>query len=124
MPVDIENDKKIIFAVCTNQTLLQKSHTLEVLPGNLLAVTTTGQTQEDGFVVYIMGLPSSGDDKPLQRFKSLPAIHGLIRDKKGNMLWACGTNTSANGGPNHPAYMVLQGYPFDTEIGLLKESQF
>lgn len=122
MPGNKENDK-IVYAVCTNQTLLWNAHTLKVLPGDLLAVATTGQTQEDGFVVYNMSSPSSGYDKPLRQLKNLPAIHGLIWDKKGNMLWTGGTNTSANGGPNHPAYVVLQGYPFDAGTGLLREDR-
>lgn len=37
------NDKAVTFAVCLEGEL-GSAHTLELLPGNLLAIATTGQT--------------------------------------------------------------------------------
>lgn len=116
-------DKKITFAVNRDNDELWNAHTLEPLPGDRLAIANTGQRPWDGILVYNMSsaLPLMDHPPVLQKMEGLRAIHGLIWDEQGQMLWACGTDIAADGSDNAPAYGVIQGYPFDQDTGLLRE---
>ncbi|CAG8017957.1 unnamed protein product [Penicillium olsonii] len=116
-------DKKITFAVNRDTDVLWNAHTLEPLPGDRLAVATTGQRPWDGIQVYNMSSALPLEDEPpiLQTVEGLRAIHAMIWDEEGQMLWACGTNVAADGSDPEPAYGVIQGYPFDNQTGLLRE---
>ncbi|CAI7669048.1 unnamed protein product [Penicillium bialowiezense] len=121
-PGDKTMDKKVLFATCTND-LLGNAHTVEVLPGNKLAVATSGKTSDDGFLVFNMSSPLSDSPKVLQQIKGLRAVHGLIWDEHAQMLWANGLNEAPDGGATHPAQAVLQGYYYDKSTELLEESR-
>ena len=118
-PSNSKTDKKITFAACRQNSLLHNAHTLEMLPGDLLAVATTGQTASDGFVVYNASEKASLDANPtvLQKVSGMRAIHGMIWDETEQLLWATGTDHAADGSEKTPAYGVLQGYPFNTRTG-------
>jgi hypothetical protein len=116
-------DKKITFALDRGTDVLWNSHSIEPLPGDRLAVATTGQRAEDGIQIYNMSsaLPLLNDPPILQKIEGLRAIHAMIWDEHGQMLWACGTNVAADGSDPEPAYGVIQGYPFDNVTGLLRD---
>ncbi|OGE48041.1 hypothetical protein PENARI_c033G02388 [Penicillium arizonense] len=118
-------DKKITFALSRDSPMLWNAHTLEPLPGDRLAVGTTGQRPWDGIQVYNISTANPLVDEPpiLQTIEGLRAIHALIWDEQGQMLWAAGTDAAADGSDPVPAYGVIQGYPFDAATGLLREDQ-
>ncbi|KAJ5786984.1 hypothetical protein N7457_001974 [Penicillium paradoxum] len=116
-------DKQITFALSRDSDDLRNAHTLEPLPGDRLAVATTGQRPWDGILVYNMSsaLPLVDEPPVLQRIEGLRAIHAMIWDEKLQMLWATGTDAAADGSDSVPAYGVIQGYPFDAATGKLRE---
>ncbi|BDD56297.1 hypothetical protein MPDQ_002043 [Monascus purpureus] len=122
-PDNPATDKQITFAVCRENEFLWNAHTLELLPGNRVAVATTGQRPWDGILVYdaTIGNPLVDDPPILQNITGLRAIHGMIWDETEQMLWAVGTDAAADGSDNIPAYGTLQGYPFDATTGTLRK---
>ena len=118
-PHDERTDKKITFAACRQNSLLRNAHTMEMLPGNLLAVATTGQSASDGFVVYNASehRPLVANPPVLQKVSGTRAIHGMIWDEMEQMLWATGTDHAADGSEKTPAYGVIQAYPFNVRTG-------
>ncbi|KAI9926821.1 hypothetical protein ASPWEDRAFT_32683 [Aspergillus wentii DTO 134E9] len=124
-PDNPETDKIITWAVCRDNDFLWNAHTLELLPGNRIAVGTTGQRSWDGILVYDANPENPLVDDPpiLQNVTGLRAIHGMIWDETERMLWAVGTDYAADGSDNTPAYGTLQGYNFDNPTGLLLEDE-
>ncbi|KAJ5579551.1 uncharacterized protein N7459_005536 [Penicillium hispanicum] len=122
-PDNPETDKLITFAVCRDNEFLHNAHTVEALPGSLLAVGTTGQRPWDGILVYNASLENPLIDDPpiLQNITGLRAIHAMIWDEQAQMLWATGTDAAADGSDPIPAYGVIQGYPFDAATGQLRK---
>ncbi|KAJ5676156.1 hypothetical protein N7462_009053 [Penicillium macrosclerotiorum] len=122
-PDDPMMDKKITFAVCTDDEFLWNAHSVEPLPGDRIAVSTTGQRPWDGILVYNSSMENPLVDEPiiLQNVTGLRAIHGMIWDEQAQMLWATGTDAAADGSDPIPAYGVIQGYPFDAETGELRK---
>ncbi|KAJ5144253.1 uncharacterized protein N7515_003040 [Penicillium bovifimosum] len=118
-------DKQITFAVSRESDDLRNAHTLEPLPGDRLAVATTGQRPWDGILVYNMSsaLPLVDEPPVLQRVEGLRAIHAMIWDEELQVLWATGTDAAADGSDPVPAYGVIQGYPFDAVSGQLREDK-
>ncbi|KAL6816903.1 hypothetical protein V8C40DRAFT_281985 [Trichoderma camerunense] len=97
-PDDPKTDKSVAWGICTNTSLLRSSHSLEFLPDNLLAVATSGQSQDDGIVVYNMSLGLlSPNPTPIQHIPHLPDAHALVWEKKTQILWAAGMNSSIDG---------------------------
>ncbi|KAJ5132008.1 hypothetical protein N7448_006166 [Penicillium atrosanguineum] len=126
-PNNPETDKRITFAVCRDTAVLWNAHTVEPLPGQRLAVATTGQRPWDGILVYNASAANPLTDNPpiLQNITGLRAIHGMIWDEQGQMLWAAGTDAAADGSDPVPAYGTIIGYPWDATTGLLsKDDRF
>jgi hypothetical protein len=122
-PDDPTTDKKITFAVCRDNEFLWNAHSVEPLPGDLLAVATTGQRPWDGILVYNASTANPLVDEPpvLQNITGLRAIHAMIWDEQAQMLWACGTDVAADGSDPAPAHGVIQGYPFDASTSQLRK---
>ncbi|KAJ5179400.1 hypothetical protein N7492_002610 [Penicillium capsulatum] len=120
-----EIDKMITFALCRKNEVLWNSHTLEPLPGDLLAVGTTGQRPWDGILVYNASAanPLMGHPPVVQNITGLRAIHALIWDEYGQMLWAAGTDAAADGTDPVPAYGTVVAYPWNATTGLLSEEE-
>lgn len=118
-------DKLITFALCRKNPVLWNSHSLEPLPGDLLAVGTTGQRSWDGILVYNASAasPLMGHPPVVQNITGLRAIHGMIWDEQGQMLWAAGTDAAADGSDPVPAYGTIVGYPWNATTGLLSEEE-
>ncbi|KAJ5438007.1 uncharacterized protein N7458_009005 [Penicillium daleae] len=79
-PDDPTIDKQITFAVCRDNEFLWNAHSVEPLPGDLLAVATTGQRPWDGILVYNASTANPLVDEPpvLQNITGLRAIHTMI----------------------------------------------
>lgn len=124
-PDDPVTDKQITFAVCRDNDVLWNAHSVEPLPGDRLAVATTGQRPWDGILVYNASMANPLVEYPpiLQNITGLRAIHGLIWDEEGQMLWAAGTDAAADGSDPIPAHGTIQGYPFDASRGELLKSE-
>lgn len=124
-PDDPSTDKAITFAVCCDNEFLWNAHSVEPLPGQRLAVSTTGQRPWDGILVYNASRDAPLTDEPqmLQNITGLRAIHGLIWDEQGGILWAAGTDVAADGSDPIPAHGVIQGYPFNETTGELYEDE-
>lgn len=124
-PENPGTDKLITFALCRRNEVLWNAHTLEPLPGNLLAVGTTGQRAWDGILVYNASAANDLVANPpiLQNITGLRAIHGLIWDEQGQMLWAAGTDAAADGSDPVPAYGTIVGYPWNATTGLLSKDE-
>ncbi|CAL5874007.1 uncharacterized protein PFLUO_LOCUS8292 [Penicillium psychrofluorescens] len=122
-PHDPATDKLVTFAVCRDNEFLWNAHTVEPLPGDRLAVATTGQRPWDGILVYNMSQDNSLVDEPpiLQNITGLRAIHAMIWDEQEQMLWATGTDAAADGSDASPAYGTIQGYPFNATTGELRK---
>ncbi|KAF7595999.1 hypothetical protein BBP40_003778 [Aspergillus hancockii] len=118
-PDNPATDKLITFAVCRDNEWLWNAHTLEPIPGDRIAVGTTGSNSWDGILVYNSSLdnPLVEDPPILQNITGLRAIHGMIWDEQEQMLWAAGTDLAADGSDNQPAYGTIQGYPFNATTG-------
>jgi hypothetical protein len=80
LPENKTMDGKVVFAACTNNTVLRRTQSLEILPENELAVATSGQTSEDGFIVFDMSMPLNNSPTPIQTITGLRAVHGMIWD--------------------------------------------
>ncbi|PTB50394.1 hypothetical protein M431DRAFT_46264, partial [Trichoderma harzianum CBS 226.95] len=109
-PDDPKTDKSVTWGICTNTSLLRSSHSLEFLPDNLLAVATSGQSQDDGIVVYNMSLGLSPDPTPIQHIPHLPDAHALVWEEKTQILWAAGMNSSIDG--KAAASGLINGYRY------------
>ncbi|KAJ5332710.1 hypothetical protein MYU51_015337 [Penicillium brevicompactum] len=122
-PDNPATDKLITFALCRRNDFLWNAHTLEPLPGDRLAVGTTRQRPWDGILVYNASAsqPLMANPPILQNITGLRAIHGLIWDEQGQMLWAAGTDAAADGSDPVPAYGTIIGYPWNAETGLLEK---
>ncbi|PLN82395.1 hypothetical protein BDW42DRAFT_166737 [Aspergillus taichungensis] len=121
-PDNPETDKLITWAICRDNEFLWNAHTLEPLPGDRMAVGTTGQRPWDGVLVYNTSeaLPLDPSPPILQNVTGLRAIHGLIWDEAGSALWAAGTDFAADGSDPEPARATIHAYPFDEATGLLQ----
>jgi hypothetical protein len=122
-PDNPATDKLITFSLCRRNDFLWNAHTLEPLPGNRIAVGTTRQHPWDGILVYNASAanPLMANPPILQNITGLRAIHGLIWDEQGQMLWAAGTDAAADGTDPVPAYGTIIGYPWDNDTGLLRK---
>lgn len=122
-PNNPATDKLITFALCRRNDFLWNAHTLEPLPGDRLAVGTTRQRPWDGILVYNTSAanPLMANPPILQNITGLRAIHGLIWDEQGQMLWAAGTDVAADGTDPDPAYGTIIGYPWNNTTGLLSK---
>ncbi|KAE8146992.1 hypothetical protein BDV25DRAFT_161437 [Aspergillus avenaceus] len=120
-PDQPETDKRITWAVSRQSEFLWNSHSVELLPGDRVAVATTGQRPWDGILVYNASVANPLVDDPpvIQNITGLRAIHAMIWDEQEQMLWAAGTDAAADGSDNIPAYGVIQGYPFNATTGEL-----
>ncbi|THC98564.1 hypothetical protein EYZ11_001994 [Aspergillus tanneri] len=105
-----QDDKMVEFAVCLNGKL-GNAHTVEMLPGNLLAIATTGQKQDAGIWVYDSNRMTNSP-KPIQIIPGVRAIHGMLWDQTAQTLWAAG-NTDAADGTGGVSYGIIQGYKYD-----------
>ncbi|KAE8158601.1 hypothetical protein BDV40DRAFT_275346 [Aspergillus tamarii] len=123
-PDNPETDKLITFAVCRQNEFLWNAHTLEPLPGDRVAVGTTGSNAWDGILVYNSSVDNPLVDEPLilQNVTGLRAIHGMIWDEQEQMLWAAGTDAAADGSDPIPAYGTIQGYPYNATTGELVDT--
>lgn len=122
-PEDPENDKRITWAICRDNEFFWNAHALEALPGDRVAVGTTGERPWDGIMVYDMSMDKELEDDPpiLQNITGLRAIHGLIWDEQAQLLWAAGTDAAADGTDPVPAYGALVAYPFNNETNELSQ---
>lgn len=102
------DDKAVQFAVCLDGDM-ENAHTVELLPGNLLAVATTGQEPSAGIRVYDASTMAAGSPVPVQELPGVRAIHGIIWEQQSQTLWAAG-NTDAADGSGGVSYGVIQGY--------------
>ncbi|KAJ5770306.1 uncharacterized protein N7511_002357 [Penicillium nucicola] len=120
-PENPATDKLFTFTLCRRNDVLWNAHTLEPLPNDLLAVGTTGQRAWDGILVYNASAanPLMANPPIIQNITGLRAIHGLIWDEQGQMLWAAGTDAAADGSDPVPAYGTIIGYPWNRTSGLL-----
>ncbi|WP_329382908.1 hypothetical protein OG625_20375 [Streptomyces sp. NBC_01351] len=71
-------------------------HSLEVLPGNLLATADTGGV-EAGLRIFSMNEPYTDE---YQQITGLASCHWLLWDRIDGVVWAVGTNRWPNG--SHP----------------------
>lgn len=122
-PNNPATDKLITFALCRRNDFLWNAHTLEPLPGNRLAVGTTRQRPWDGILIYNASAanPLMANPPILQNITGLRAIHSLIWDEQGQMLWAAGTDVAADGSDPDPAYGTIIGYPWNNTTGSLSK---
>ncbi|PNY23385.1 WD40/YVTN repeat-like-containing domain protein [Tolypocladium capitatum] len=112
-------DKTVDFAVCLSGKLAA-AHTAELLPGNLLAVATTGQQKDAGVWVYDAS-KMVASPQPVQQLPGVRAIHGMLWDQQIQTLWVTG-NTDAADGTGGTAYGIVQGYKYDKSSRRLTES--
>lgn len=103
-------DKMVEFALCLQPPPLDKAHTLELLPGNLLAVATSSQGRDAGIWIYDT---SKMEDRlePKQRLSGVRAIHAALWDHESQTLWVAGTTDAADGSRD-TAYGIIQGYKY------------
>ncbi|KJZ76512.1 hypothetical protein HIM_04241 [Hirsutella minnesotensis 3608] len=105
-------DKMVEYAVCL-EGILATAHTVELLPGNLLAIATSGQTADDGVWIYD-GNQMSPDPRPVQTLLGVRAVHGMIWDQESQKLWVAG-NTDAADGSGGTSYGIVQGYAYNEQ---------
>ncbi|KAJ5155550.1 hypothetical protein N7492_008353 [Penicillium capsulatum] len=122
-PDNPATDKQITFALCRGRNGFGDTHTVEPLPGNLLAVATTGQRSWDGIVIFDASpsLPLTGSPPVLQNITGFPTVHSMIWDEQAQMLWAAGTDAAADGSDPVPAYGTLMSYPWDAKEKRLRD---
>lgn len=108
-----EFDRRVLFAVCLSG-LLANAHTVEMLPDELMAVATSGQTSNDGIYIYVWGDGVASDPRLIQTLPGVRAIHGMVWDRESQKLWAAGTTDAADGSGGI-AYSVVQGYAYNYE---------
>ncbi|KUO00025.1 DUF6528 family protein [Streptomyces caeruleatus] len=97
--------KKLLFGNA-NETSM---HSLEVLPGNKLALVTSGASQSDG--VWVFDTSRKVADQPIQKLPGLPSGHALVWDQAESMLWAAGTDIWPE--TTKPVRGRLVGYKYD-----------
>lgn len=110
-PDEPKKDKTIAWGMCWRDHM-SNSHTVEMLPDNMLALATTGQTMDDGIWIFNASIPQKyGDVHPdiLQKIRRFPAIHGMVWDQEGQRLWAAGTEKAADGSMGK-AYSMVNSY--------------
>lgn len=112
------DDKSVQFAVCLSGDL-SHAHTLELLPDDLLAIATTGQTPNDGVWIYDASKMVE-HPTPIHQLPGIRAIHGLVWEQEHQMLWAAGNTNAVNG--NETAYGIIQGYQYDNNTKCLCEA--
>lgn len=124
-PDNPATDKLITWAVCRQNEFLWNAHALEPLPGDKMAVGTTGSQAWDGILVYDSNPDNPLIDDPpvLQNVTGLRAIHNMIWDETEQMLWAAGTDFAADGSDGVPAYGTLQAYPYNATTGELEKDE-
>lgn len=113
-------DKTIEYGVCLDGKL-GNAHTLELLPGNLLAIATTGQQSDAGVWIYDTANKVS-NSSPLQKLPGVRAIHGMVWDNKAQSLWVAGTTDAADGSGG-TAYGIVQGYKYRSKT-LIKSTGY
>ncbi|KAJ5155466.1 hypothetical protein N7492_008269 [Penicillium capsulatum] len=122
-PQNPETDKFITFATCRDNEFMWNAHAVEGLPGDLMAVGTTGHRPWDGILVFNIStsLPLVENAPVHQNITHLPGIHALIWEESTRILWAAGTDVAPDGSEGMPATGLVVGYPFNAETGLLDE---
>lgn len=125
-PDNPDTDKKVVWGACRGD-LLPGAHTLEMLPGGLLAIGTTGQSMEHGIVVFDLSLasaddPNASDKGPQQHIHNFPAIHALVWDEAEKLLWAAGNNVAADGRMGK-SYGQLNAYAWNGPASNSSESK-
>ncbi|GGR08059.1 hypothetical protein [Streptomyces netropsis] len=99
----------ILFGACNNTNM----HSVEMLPGNRIAVADTGSSAAGGVWVYSMDRRIATE--PIQRVGGLPSSHGLLWDETAKVLWAVGTNRWPQQGSDSPdVHGLLVAYRYDS----------
>lgn len=116
-------DKLITFALCRHKYGFHIAHSVEPLPGDLLAVATSDQRSTNGIVIFnaSASLPLMANPPRLQTIEGFPTVHSMVWDEQEQMLWAAGTDVAADGSDHIPANVTVMGYPRDAKTGLLRE---
>lgn len=115
------DDKAVQFAVCLEGDTAN-AHTLELLPGKLLAVATTGEGPQAGVWVYDAN-QINASPVPVQKLPGVRAIHGMVWEQQSQTLWAAG-NTAGADGSEGISYGVIQGYRLTDQSMLNKSATY
>ncbi|MFD7234480.1 hypothetical protein ACFWAT_04130 [Streptomyces syringium] len=98
----------LLFGACNHTNM----HSVEMLPGNRIAVADTSSSAAGGVWVYSMDRRIATE--PIQRVGGLPSSHGLLWDETAKVLWAVGTDRWPQQGSDSPAvHGLLVAYRYD-----------
>lgn len=106
------HDKQVAFGVCLDQGDMGNTHSVELLPDGLLAVATTAAARDASILVFNASAGLQPDAAPVQTLDLLPAVHGLVWDAQGSLLWGVGATADPGGGAAAPAAAALNGYRY------------
>lgn len=106
-----DRDKQVLFGVCLDQGDLGNTHSLELVPDGRVAIATTTPAMDATIQVFNLSTGLQADAAPLQSLNMLPAVHALVWDEHGSLLWGAGSSADPTGvaGSSAPA---LNGYKY------------
>lgn len=114
-----DQDKLVTFGVCVNRDDMTNTHSLELVPDGKLAIATATANTQATIKVFSLSAGLNATSLPDQELNLLPAVHSLVWDQTGSLLWGAGSTSdpSLNGTPSNPAlnaYRYTRG-SFQTE---------
>ncbi|KAJ4155657.1 hypothetical protein LMH87_000893 [Akanthomyces muscarius] len=106
-----DTDKQVTWGVCLNQDGRTNTHSLELVPDGQVAIATTTSSTEATIQVFNVSAGLTTDPSPVQSLNLLPAVHALVWDEQGGLLWGAGSSADPTGasGSSAPA---LNGYRY------------
>ncbi|MCC3767841.1 hypothetical protein [Streptomyces sp. UNOC14_S4] len=115
VPRKADEKPRLLFATALEDA--SNAHSVEVLPGNRIAVADGGRTVGNaGVQVYAVGDQRLGKGRYEQQVTGFPSTHGLLWDATKHWLWVTGCNVW----PDRPgAQGLVRAYAFDAKTKLL-----
>ncbi|XWW95903.1 hypothetical protein V2A60_003872 [Cordyceps javanica] len=103
-------DKQVTFGVCLDQDDMSNTHSLELVPDGKVAIATTTANMDATILVFNVSAGLQAGAAPVQSLNLLPAVHGLVWDEQGGLLWGLGSSADPSGAA--ASVSALNGYRY------------
>ncbi|KAG6005310.1 hypothetical protein E4U21_000285 [Claviceps maximensis] len=89
-----DTDKAVSFGICLNRDNMENTHSVEMLLDGKIAIATTSNEMTGNIKIFDINQSKDVGAAPIQQLDGIPAVHALLWDNQGRVLWAAGNDRS------------------------------